>query len=166
MIHRCRQGRAFRQASRQPPVVSVVCSTWNPTRRSACWQSRSFPADPSSAPVGLPSSYQSTAAVPVWYRWDGRDVRVRTDEERLWVRNLRRDPRVAFSVQEARPPFGAVTMRGQAELRTADADDEIRRITRRYLAEDELDGYLAEWSHLRSIVCIRPATIRAWTRGY
>jgi len=93
-------------------------------------------------------------------------VRVWTDEERLWVRNLRRDPRVAFSVQETKPPFGAVTMRGQAELRTADADDEIRRITRRYLAEDELDGYLTEWSHLRSIVCIRPATIRAWNRGY
>jgi hypothetical protein len=44
--------------------------------------------------------------------------------------------------------------------------DEIRRITRRYLTEDELDAYVAEWSHLRSIVCIRPAAIRAWRRGY
>ena len=119
--------------------------------------------------VGVVATTRADGAphvVPVWYRWDGLDVRVWTDEKRLWVRNLRRDPRVAFSVQETKPPFGAVTMRGQAELRTADADDEIRRITRRYLAEDELDGYLAEWSHLRSIVCIRPATIRAWNRGY
>ena len=119
--------------------------------------------------VGVVATTRADGAphvVPVWYRWDGLDVRVWTDEKRLWVRNLRRDPRIAFSVQETKPPFGAVTMRGVAELRTADADDEIRRITRRYLAEDELDGYLTEWSHLRSIVCIRPATIRAWNRGY
>ena len=44
--------------------------------------------------------------------------------------------------------------------------DEIRRITRRYLTEDELDGYVAEWSHLRSIVSIHPAAIQGWGRGY
>ena len=110
----------------------------------------------------------SPHVVPVWYRWDGSDVRVWTHEERLWVRNLRRDPRIAFSVQETSPPYGAVTMRGQAELTTggADAEAEIRRIARRYLAAGELDGYVAEWSHLRSIVRIRPTDTRAWNRGY
>jgi PPOX class probable F420-dependent enzyme len=106
--------------------------------------------------------------VPVWYRWDGHAVRVWTHEERLWVRNLRRDPRIAFSVQEAKPPYAAVTMRGHAEISTAGAetDDEIRRITRRYLAADELEEYVTAWSHLRTIVTIRPAAIRAWSRGY
>jgi PPOX class probable F420-dependent enzyme len=108
----------------------------------------------------------SPHVVPVWYRWDGHAVRVWTHEERLWVRNLRRDPRIAFSVQESKPPFGAVTMRGQAEIGTAVTEDEIRRITCRYLTEDELDAYVAEWSHLRSIVSIHPAAIQAWTRGY
>jgi PPOX class probable F420-dependent enzyme len=108
----------------------------------------------------------SPHVVPVWYRWDGRAVRVWTHEERLWVRNLRRDPRIAFSVQESKPPFGAVTMRGQAEIGIADTEDEIRRITRRYLTADELDAYVAEWSHLRSIVSIHPAAVRGWGRGY
>jgi PPOX class probable F420-dependent enzyme len=118
--------------------------------------------------VGTARADGAPHVVPVWYRWDGHDVRVWTHEERLWVRNLRRDPRVAFSVQEPRPPYGAVTVRGQAEICTAGADTEaeIRRITRRYLTEGELDAYVAEWSHLRSIVCIRPAAIRAWRRGY
>lgn len=91
-----------------------------------------------------------------------------THEERLWVRNLRRDPRVAFSVQETKPPYGAVTMRGRAEISTAgdDTDEEIRRITRRYLAEDELDGYVSAWPDLRTIVSIHPAAIRAWRQGY
>jgi PPOX class probable F420-dependent enzyme len=118
--------------------------------------------------VGTTRADGSPHVVPVWYRWDGHAVLVWTDEARLWVRNLRRDPRIAFSVQETKPPFGAITVRGQAEIGTAEAGtgEEIRRITRRYLTEDELDGYIAEWSHLRSIVRIHPATIRAWGRGY
>jgi len=110
----------------------------------------------------------SPHVVPVWYRWDGDAVRVWTHEERLWVRNLRRDPRIAFSVQETKPPYGAVTMRGRAEIRTggADAEDEIWRITRRYLSENEVEGYVTAWSHLRTIVCIHPAAVRAWGRGY
>jgi hypothetical protein len=84
------------------------------------------------------------------------------------VRNLRRDPRVAFSVQEAKLPYGAVTMRGRAEICTAaaDAEDEIWRITHRYLMENEVEGYVTAWSHLRTIVCIHPAATRAWSRGY
>jgi PPOX class probable F420-dependent enzyme len=106
--------------------------------------------------------------VPVWYRWDGHAVRVWTHDERLWVRNLRRDPRIAFSVQETTPPYGAVTMRGRAEISSgsADAESEVRRITRRYLLESEVDDYVTEWSNLRTIVCIYPEAIRAWSRGY
>jgi PPOX class probable F420-dependent enzyme len=118
--------------------------------------------------VGTTRADGSPHTVPVWYRWDGHAVRVWTHEERLWVRNLRRDPRIAFSAQETKAPYAAVTMRGHAEISTtsADADDEIRRITRRYLAEDELAEYVAAWSHLRTIVSIHPAAIRAWSRGY
>ena len=43
-------------------MVSVVYSTWNPARRSACSQSRSLPASASAPSVGSPSSYQVTAA--------------------------------------------------------------------------------------------------------
>lgn len=118
--------------------------------------------------VGTTRSDGSPHTVPVWYRWDGLNVRVWTHEDRLWVRNLRRDPRIAFSAQETKAPYGAVTMRGHAEICSASGDtpDEIRRITRRYLAESELEGYVSAWSHLRTIVCIHPADIRAWSSGY
>lgn len=110
----------------------------------------------------------SPHAVPVWYSWDGCTVNVWTDTERAWVRNLLRDPRVAFTVQESMPPYGAVTMRGRAEASTTgdDIGEDIRRIVCRYLAEDESEPYVAAWSHLRTIVRIHPGTIRAWSRGY
>jgi hypothetical protein len=58
-------------------------------------------------------------------------------------------------------------MHGRAEIRaaTAGTGEEIRRITRRYIAEGEVEEYVAKWPDLRTIVCIYPATIRAWARG-
>jgi PPOX class probable F420-dependent enzyme len=118
--------------------------------------------------VGTVRADGSPHVVPVWYRWDGNLARVWTHEERLWVLNLRRDPRAGFSVQEAKPPYAAVTMRGRAEICTggAEVEDDVWRITRRYLAESEAREYVTAWSDLRTIVRIYPEAVRAWNRGY
>jgi PPOX class probable F420-dependent enzyme len=110
----------------------------------------------------------SPHAVPVWYSWDGHAVSIWTDHDRAWVRNLRRDPRVAFTAQQALPPYGAVIMRGRVEISApgADVDGDIRRIARRYLPEDECDAYIAAWPRLRTVVRVHPDTIHAWGRGY
>jgi PPOX class probable F420-dependent enzyme len=103
--------------------------------------------------------------VPVWYRWDGERVHIWTHDERLWVRNVLRDPRVAFSVQEPGAPFAAVTMRGQAEV-DYDDPDEIRRITERYVDAADVEAYISGWPALRTFVRIRPTRLRGWARGY
>jgi len=110
----------------------------------------------------------SPHAVPVWYSWDGHVVRIWTGHDRAWVRNLRRDPRAAFTAQQAQPPYGAVVMRGHADISPVGADvhADIRRIARRYLPEHECDTYIASWPQLRTIVSVHPAAIRAWSRGY
>jgi PPOX class probable F420-dependent enzyme len=110
----------------------------------------------------------SPHAVPVWYSWDGHVVSIWTDNDRAWVRNLGRDPRVAFTAQQAQPPYAAVSMRGHADVSApgADVDDDIRRIVRRYLPERECDAYIAAWSQLRTVVRVHPATISGWNRGY
>lgn len=85
------------------------------------------------------------------------------------VRNVRRDPRVAFSVQEERPPFAAVVMRGRAEVASDDGPGiaaEIRRITRRYIEPHEVDAYVREWAALQTIVRIHPDSVTGWNRGY
>ena len=100
--------------------------------------------------------------VPVWYRWDGERIHVWTLEERAWVRNLRRDPKVGVSVQEGDT---AVMMKGRATVHTSDGpevDEEIRRITRRYVADEEVEGYIADWPRLRSIVRIEPRRVFVW----
>jgi hypothetical protein len=84
------------------------------------------------------------------------------------VRNLLRDPRVAFSVQTFEEPYPAVMMRGGATVATAnDAAmiEQIRAITRRYLVPEEVEGYIARWPDLRTIVTIVPAHIVSWSAG-
>lgn len=111
----------------------------------------------------------SPHVVPVWYRYDGEAVYVWTTEERAWVRHLLRDDRVSFTVPEPEPPYSAVVMHGRAEVTTSDdpaISDEIRRITRRYIEEPEVESYIGGWKHLRTIVTIRPERVTAWGRGY
>ena len=98
-------------------------------------------------------------ATPVWFRVDGQRIRIWTDEERRWVANLRRDPRVAFSVHENEGPWSSVVVRGRASIDVGSAAArmaEIRRISARYLEPSEIDAYIAEWPKTRAIVTIEP----------
>ena len=110
----------------------------------------------------------SPHAVPVWYRWDGNSVSIWTGPDRAWVRNLHRDPRVAFTAQQAQPPYGAVIIRGRADISVPGADvrADIRHIASRYLPADECDSYIATWPQLRTIVRVHPSAVRGWSRGY
>ena len=115
--------------------------------------------------VGTLGRDGSPHVVPVWYRWDGKVVTIWADEPRIWVQNLLRDGRAAFSVHEEDWPFPAVVLRGRAEVVVGDTPfvrEEIRRITRRYVSEDGVEAYVARWATLRTIVTIYPERIASW----
>jgi PPOX class probable F420-dependent enzyme len=104
--------------------------------------------------------------VPVWYRFDGARVHIWTLEARAWVRNARRDERVAFSVQEEDTGARGVSVRGRAAVTTSDAawvTDEIRAITLRYIPDPvEAEAYVQRWPDLRTIVSITPERLAGW----
>jgi PPOX class probable F420-dependent enzyme len=54
--------------------------------------------------------------VPVWFVLDGHDVVFSTSSASAKARNLQRDQRVALCVDDDAPPFGFVTIKGQARL--------------------------------------------------
>lgn len=106
--------------------------------------------------------------VPVWFRWDGTAVTIWTTQQRAWVRNLLRDPRAAFSVQTFEEPYPAVVMRGTATVATSDdaaTTAEIHAITRRYVAAEGVEEYVARWPQLRTIVTIDPQHLVSWSVG-
>lgn len=112
--------------------------------------------------VGTNSQNGFPHLVPVWFRWDGALVRIWTLESRIWVRNLARDRRVGFSVQETAEPYRAAIMKGRATIVTGNDDGvsaEIESITRRYVPKSDVAAYIEEWKGLRTIVSIRPEKI-------
>lgn len=130
-----------------------------------------FLAQTFPTPLGVIATLRhdgSPHIVPVWFRWGMSTgaVTIWTTETRAWVRNLLRDPRIAFSVQTFGEPYPAVIMRGRATVATANdaaTAEEIRAITRRYIAPEDVEGYIARWPDLRTIVTIVPAHIVSWS---
>ncbi len=117
------------------------------------------------AVIGTNGRHGYPLLVPVWYRWDGEAVLVWSLESRAWVQNVLRDPKVGVTVQEESAPQMAVIMRGTASVETSDSpriDEEIARITRRYVPENSIDGYIRDWPELRTIVRIVPRRIFVW----
>lgn len=86
------------------------------------------------ATVGADGAPQVT---PVWVDFDGAHVRVNTARGRVKDRNLRRDPRVALSIQDPDNPYRYVQVRGRVEAVTEEgADAHIDGLAKKYLDQD------------------------------
>jgi PPOX class probable F420-dependent enzyme len=109
----------------------------------------------------------SPLQTPVWYHCDDGVIYVRTNSRSAKVRNVRRDPRVSLCVQEERPPYKGVTVRGTASVE-ADRPELSARMARHYI------GAIAATFYLRlrtlreieddpdTILVIAPERKRGW----
>ncbi len=79
---------------------------------------------------------------PVWYLYRDGAIYVRTNSRSAKVRNLRRDPRVSVCVQDERPPYRGVTVRGKARIEP-DRPELSAAMSRNYL------GAVAGFFYLR-----------------
>ncbi|GAA0900847.1 MULTISPECIES: PPOX class F420-dependent oxidoreductase [Streptomyces violaceusniger group] len=80
---------------------------------------------------------------PVWFLLDGDDLVFNTGQETVKGRNLARDGRLSICVDDDRPPFAFVTLRGRAELidDLGQVRDWATRIAARYMGEDRAEEY-------------------------
>lgn len=121
---------------------------------------------PLLAVLGTTDGDRHPHSVPVWYRCDGEKINVWTGMDRVWIRNVERSAAVSLTVRDSSEPFsGAVLINGKASI---DNDDEarinaeFRRISERYLPAGKVEGYIARWSALRTIVSISMDRVRSW----
>ena len=76
--------------------------------------------------------------MPVWFVLDGDQIVFTTGATSVKGRNLRRDPRVALVVDDERPPFAFVHVRGRVTIQE-DLDELLRFATAigaRYMGDD------------------------------
>jgi PPOX class probable F420-dependent enzyme len=80
---------------------------------------------------------------PIWVAVDGTDLVFTTHERSLKGRSLRRDPRVAMSFDDERPPFTFAIVEGIAAI-SEDLDELVAWATAiggRYMGDDVAEQY-------------------------
>src|SRR6202162_6663512 len=83
----------------------------------------------------------SPQVTPVWVDYDGKYVRINSARGRVKDRNLRRDPRVALSIQDPENPYRYLEIRGKVvEITEKGADEHINGLAKKYLGKDVYAG--------------------------
>lgn len=98
---------------------------------------------------------------PVWYLWDGAEIRISTTRATWKVRDIEGDPRVAFCVDD-QVCGEYVTLYGRARIV---ADERVTELTRPLLlAYLHADEATARWDRInadgsRVVILLRPARV-------
>ena len=75
---------------------------------------------------------------PVWFDFDGSYIRVNSAKGRVKDRNMRREKRVALSVQDPDSPYRSLAVQGEISEITEDgADAHIDSLAKKYLGKDK-----------------------------
>jgi len=87
--------------------------------------------------------------VPAWFLHRDREVWFTPRQESAFLPNLRRDPRLALSVDEEPLPYRKVTIQGTARLVHDIGEDDVwrdqyRAIARRYIPEEAAEAYITD----------------------
>jgi PPOX class probable F420-dependent enzyme len=78
---------------------------------------------------------------PVWVEHDGTHVVINSEQKRLKVRNLKRDPRVALTIQDTENPYAYIQIKGKVvEITTEGGFEGIDRLAKKYMGVDKYPG--------------------------
>jgi PPOX class probable F420-dependent enzyme len=86
---------------------------------------------------------------PAWFICEGGEVLITPRKESSWLANLRRDPRVALTIDEEAGQYCKVTVEGVARIKHDLGEDDAwrdlyRRIALRYVAPEGAEHYIQE----------------------
>ncbi len=101
---------------------------------------------------------------PVWYLWEDGHFWFTTTAGRVKGRAIRRDGRVAFTIDEDTPPYRGVIVEGRAVFVPERAEEVTRRLAVRYLGQEAGEAYARELlqSPGRTAFRVRPAKLITW----
>ncbi len=84
----------------------------------------------------------SPQVTPVWFDYDGQYIRINSAKGRQKDRNLRRDGRVALSIQDPDNPYRFVQIRGKVvEITEEGAADHIDLLAKKYTGAERYNNH-------------------------
>lgn len=103
------------------------------------------------ATIGPHGEPQST---PVWFIWDGTQLRIGQTEGQQKLKNLRRDPRIALSIVDLANPYRYLEIRGRVVVEEPDPDGAfLRQMSVKYIGDESFQG---EAGGVNLVVVIEP----------
>ena len=97
---------------------------------------------------------------PVWFDWDGRQIRINTAKGRIKDKNLRSRPAVALAIMDPDNPYRYLQIRGRiASVTEMGADAHIDSLAKKYLGKDRYPYRKAD--EVRVIFTITPDRVQA-----
>ncbi|MEM9037622.1 MAG: pyridoxamine 5'-phosphate oxidase family protein [Actinomycetota bacterium] len=99
------------------------------------------------ARIGTVDDDGAPSVVPVWFLYDEGRVLITARARSAWWGHLRRDPRIAISIDEDGLPYRKVTVRGRIEVLNEPGEDDLwretyRAMAARYVGAEAADRYL------------------------
>jgi len=124
-----------------------------------------FLREPRMARVATVNADGSPHVVPMWYALHDGGFAFTTRRGRRTARNLLRDPRLTFVIDDdALPRYRAVVVDGEGRLAPDRAAEVACAVSRRYLGPDHGARYaqymLAQ--HDRTAIVVTPVRVRHW----
>jgi len=86
---------------------------------------------------------------PAWFLYEGGEILITPRKESAWLAHIRRDPRVALTIDDQAGPYPKVTVEGRARIafdlgRDDEWRDTYRRIACRYVPADAAERYIQQ----------------------
>ncbi|MBI2962807.1 MAG: pyridoxamine 5'-phosphate oxidase family protein [Deltaproteobacteria bacterium] len=109
------------------------------------------------------------SVVPVWFLYENGKIHITPRKHSEFGRNLRRDPRVAITIDEESGVYRKVLVEGRVEFLYEDGEDArwrdlYRRISCRYIDEASADHYISETiDQPRSLIAVDLAQAKVTT---
>jgi PPOX class probable F420-dependent enzyme len=105
----------------------------------------------------------SPHVAPVWYRFDAGAFLVLTERGSQKHKNIERDPRVEFCIDDERPPYHTVLVRARVTVEEAPGREWRESLAIHYLGEEAGRRYIAENMHANDVMLrIVPEKATGW----
>jgi PPOX class probable F420-dependent enzyme len=103
----------------------------------------------------------SPQVTPVWCDFNGTQIWINSAKGRLKDQNMRRDPRVALSIQDPDNPYRYLAIQGVVEeITESGADSHIDAMAKKYLGKDRYPFRAP--GEVRVLYKIRPEKVSAY----
>ncbi|MPZ76558.1 MAG: TIGR03618 family F420-dependent PPOX class oxidoreductase [Deltaproteobacteria bacterium] len=100
----------------------------------------------------------SPQVTPVWFDYDGNHLRVNSAKGRIKDKNMRRNKKIALTIQDPDNPYRYLAVRGEVDEITEDgADAHIDFLAKKYLGKDQYP--FRSPGEVRVIYKIRPEKV-------